>query len=471
MGNDFFLMGKAVFECRNKEEAIWYALLLNQFYNKNHFFPDELDVFDIEEDNELIEGIFATVTEDSDTDAAYLTIRTNGNVDYVNETTLIFPLYFLSKQLKMIECNIYVENISYWDFQFFLESDKPGKIHFIKYEFDDIKTVKYNRFAIYDLINNYYEIKKMKKVIIDYPEINAYVNDAVKIKADDGDKNYKYYMVLNKILTLLFERTDIISKLYKFNKGYTKYDDWKKEIENIDVKQVEIENFILNDNSFDSFDTNYASDLIKFQAILHRLTNGLSDYTEKYEPICHTFDLIQNDDLLSNEELCAKLFLNFDSNHSLINLNFAKKVHDSSLDDFYEENYQPPKGQDALSYFIGQGPIYLNQNDYEYFFVKLSGFTKDFYEYCQTMPKVYLKDNIYIPLNAYFITMFYNEFKGKMLVEQNPGVFHLGKKYNKEYNSYQSICDMCINKIRKVTTGCDTCYDYQLLKHYKKRAN
>lgn len=434
--------GKAIFECRNREEATWFALLVNKYFSKRNVFPEEMNVYDLIGNSISLEverqGIYAVLTEKSR--KVYLTIYADYSIDGKDRYLLYFPLFFLSKQTKLIDCNFFIRSDNQEHLYFFVKYE--GKIIYKIYKSDcytDCEETRY--FNLFDLINSFPTFYKPISCIVQKTPINFNFNEKVLIKSDNGEKSYKLSLIFEKIFSLLF--SNLISYFYAMNERFN-YKSWKKEIEKIKINQIDIQKLLLNKINFDDFCEKPESDLLKLQAIFCRIIDALIDYKDIHGKY-FSFEMQPTDNFLSEKGIRCEFEFEFDSDSFSHQLNYYECLFDSSLEDYYKE---------TLKQIFPYG---LYSDDSFSSFINLFISSKDFYNEFKKFPKVYLKENIYIPLEPHFISLFFDEFEGKKLDKKSNDTYSLIKKQN------SSICESCIHKIRKLTLGCKDCLDFHLL--------
>lgn len=459
MGSYIEALGRADFKCRSKEEATWFALYLNKYYQSLDFFPHEQEICNLNLDKEKpnIEGIFVTINENKKD--VYLSLHVNRIIKRNMLFEAFFPtIYFLSTQTEMINCDIDIKGEGVGSLTFI--KNKNGRIHYRDYENITHQFVFNDRkINFFDIVKAYiYYFKPIQKIYNGSPVIvNHDKEEKVVVKLDEDEKSYKVYDILNKLLILIFERADIFPNIYNLIKDIPNYDDWEKSMKNIKITQKDIDELLFKKNIFDTFDKNSKDDLNKIQAIFYHLMDSLS-VTSK-DNFGHSIWLCTikyNDHFLNKKNRTCSFLINIQPNYFTLRFEYAKKLTDTYFDSFYK-SFILVLPDNYLKAGIKHGSVYN-------LFIKLTKFSGDYYKYLKTLPKVYLNEKYYIPLDNYFIQLFMEEFKSKKIIniENKNDTFRLTEKNEKNENS-QSICELCINQIRKSTIGCESCFDFQYI--------
>lgn len=459
--------GKAIFQCRNQEEATWYALLLNNFFKKINAFPIDRNIYELKPDNKIglfssikIYGIYTTVSEKTNR----ITIYANGYpVESKNGYFMFFPLYFLSKQAKSLYCNFVLEGTISSDLHFFKKSNKNNEIVYKRYIDTYFKLNTHKKFSIFDITKNYISFFEPISSTIKCLPKGYKFNDKINVIGDDFEKAYKINHIFKKIFSLLFERKDVLEIFDNINNQLFKYSytKWKMEIDKIEVKQNDIKKFLKKKNSLNCFDKNSNEDLLKLQAIFVRLFDALynSDVLRNKKIL---FKINPKDNFLYKKDYHHELILIIKQNYMYFGYICGKKIFENTLDEHFNFEIKPTNELDIINFFSSFLPSKEDISPLSLF--NLSKFEGDFYEYCKKLPKVYLNRKFNIPLESNFVSLFFNELQAKKIMKEEDDIYHLIEKNNKNHNLYPSLCETCIHKIRKQTIGCSDCFDFKFLK-------
>lgn len=457
MGYETYYSGDATFECRNKEEAVLLAYLINKYFEQLNVFPlrEVYDLKNYKEDYIKTDGIYATVFEEKD--KALLKINAESSSPVRNDdgygSILFFPLYFLSKQTKLKDCYFVMEGQNFGDLKFFVKSEKQDEISYIKYDAESYYCYNDSQgLSMYSLILKYEDFFKPVSDIIKGPP-KSFVDFEITVEANDGIRTYNADVIFEKLFDLLFNQMDISFKLRDTNSVFKDYKEWKNKIDEFVVNHIDIENLLTNDNFYDDFN-DCQDELLKIQAVFNCLINALIEsefIDEKLEFYCN-----YEDSFLNNKDYYCVFNFRFGPKYFTLDLEYGKHISDFYLDEYFEFHYQPPKGEDIISHFT-KYLSYISMKKSALSFSNLSLFSGDFYEYCKTKPKVKMEEDIYLPLDLYFVPLFFDEFEGKLLVDKGNDTYHLVNQNDKNTNLYPTLCGLCKHRIRKMTMGCNNC--------------
>lgn len=452
------IKGRADFECRNHEEAKWLSLLINKFFQLRNIFPKGRNLFNLEYSFGNDDGIYTTVSGKNN--KVYLSIHANNfKVNNENDSIIIFPIYFLSKQTRLIHCDFVIEGSKVGDLQF-IKKNESGKIEYKKYKTDFLTIHHCDEYSLFDIIKNYPSFFEPIQYIIKSRITSNISQEEISVKGDDFEKKYPLSNIIKSFFTLFFEKVDYLKNIYTLNEKIKEYQLWKKRIEEFEVKQSDIEGLLTTEDSINDFDKDSIIDLMKLQAIFSRIINSL---TNNYEHSNAFIKLTHKDEYLSKTKYYSTLYFEILPSSFYFNCNFGTKVFDSTLEEYYKTNYQLTEEQNNIQEVFNR----LLSNRFPMLqpplsFIQLCNFSGDFYEYCKSLPKIYIHDDFNIPLDTHFVSLFFNELSGGFFSDTGDNTYYLIEKNHKKRKEFTSLCELCMHRIRKTTIGCNGCFDFKL---------